>query len=138
MTPYAKYYIAICVIAVCIGLVPLFIADLQPRIREISVSSTLGDVLRTSVKIKVMAGVSIGTTLPIMVDAVLDKFSNIALVDLTNTFIVLMVIIVFGTSYLTLNDQYYMTYLHVTLFFVVKITFATIMHSFSRGVQWKP
>ena len=93
---YLNYYLAICIITICLGLTPLFIFDLQPRIHEISASNTLGNVLRTSVTIKVMAGISIGTTLPVMTDIVLDKISNISFVDLNYTFIILSGIIIFG------------------------------------------
>ena len=138
---YLNYYLVTCIVTICFCLAPLFISDLQPRIQEISVSGILGDVLRTSVTIKVMAGISIGSTLPVMVDILLDKVANISFVDLTNTFIVLSVIIVFGTLYLSLNDKYYMTYLYVTFFYMVMIiTTSSVLYSVSRGVvatQWK-
>ena len=142
MNYYFNYYLALCIIIIFIGLTPLFIVDLQPRIHEISVNGTLGTVLRTSVTIKVMAGISIGTTLPVMTDVVLDKISNISFVDLNTTFVILLVIIiVFGTSYLSLNDQYYMTYLYVSYFYLVTlITTSLIFYSISRGVvstKWK-
>eukprot|EP01036_Dinobryon_divergens_P028761 gene28761-37760_t len=90
---YLNYYLALCITTICLGLTPLFIVELQPRIHDIS-ASTLGNVLRTSVTIKVMVGISIGTTLPVMTDIVLDKISNISFVDLNNTVVVLLVLII--------------------------------------------
>ena len=139
---YSNFYLAIGILTIfCLGLSPLFIADLQPRIHEISVSGTLGNVLRTSVTIKVMAGISIGTTLPVLTDIFLDKISNISFVDLTNTFVVILGIILSSTLYLSLNDQYYMAYLYVSLLFMVTIiSTSAILQSISRGVvatKWK-
>ena len=132
---YRNYHLAVCILAVCICLVPLFIQELQPRIRAISERGSLGYVLRTSVTIKVMVGICIGTTLPVMVDIVLDKFSNISFSELTNTCIVLLVIFLSGTIYLSLNDQYYMAYLFVGLYFTVMITTtAAVLYSISTGV----
>eukprot|EP01035_Chromulina_nebulosa_P025843 gene25843-33768_t len=82
-----------------------------------------------------MAGICIGTTLPVMVDILLDKFSNISFFDLTNTCVVLLVIILSGTTYLLLNDQYYMAYLYVSLYYAVMITTTTaVLYSISKGV----
>eukprot|EP01036_Dinobryon_divergens_P024125 gene24123-32542_t len=82
-----------------------------------------------------MAGICIGTTLPVMVDILLDKFSNISFFDLTNTCVVLLVIILSGTTYLLLNDQYYMAYLYMSLYYAVMITTTTaVLYSISKGV----
>ena len=132
---YRNYFLAICILAVCICLAPLFISEFQPRIHATSQMGALGSVLRTSVTIKVLAGISIGTTLPVMVDIILDRCSNISFFDLTNTCVVLVVIILSGTMYLSLNDQYYMAYLYVTLFYAVMMTTtAAILYSISKGV----
>ena len=66
-------FLSICIFTVCLSLAPLFVSDLQPRIIEISRRGAIDHVLRTSVTIKVMAGVSIGATLPVMVDILLDR-----------------------------------------------------------------
>ena len=138
---YLYSYFAICIIAICFCLAPLFVADAQPQIHDISRSGSLGDILRNSVTIKVMTGITIGTTLPVMVDIFLDKVSKISFFDLTNTFLVLFVIDVNGALYLSLNDQYYMTYLYITLYGIKMIvTTAAILYTISRGViatQWK-
>eukprot|EP01036_Dinobryon_divergens_P024874 gene24874-33364_t len=131
---YRNYFLAVCLLAIFIGLAPLFISGLQPRIHATSDFGVLGSVLRTSVTIKVFAGISIGTTLPVMVDIILDRCSNISFFDLTNTCVVLVVIILSGTLYLSLNDQYYMAYLYVTLFYTVMITTtASVLYSISKG-----
>ena len=132
---YRNYHLAVCILAACICLVPLFIPELQSRIHAISERGTLGNVLRTSVTVKVMAGICIGTTLPVMVDIVLDKFSNISFSELTNTCVVLLVIILSDILYLSLNDQYYMAYLFVTFYFISMITTtAAVVYSISTGV----
>ena len=132
---YRNCFIAICIIAVCICLSPLFISELQPRIYSMSQRGSLGYVLRTSVTVKVMAGISIGTTFPVMADMILDNFSNISFFDLTNTCVVLLVIIMSGTLYLTLNDQYYMAFLYANFYYAVMITTTTaVLYSISKGV----
>ena len=132
---YRNYFLAVCIFAVCICLAPLFIQELQPQIHAISKSGSLGYVLRTSVTVKVMAGICIGTTLPVMVDIILDKVSNISFSELTNTCVVLLVIFLSGTIYLSLNDQYYMAYLYVTFFFASMVsTTAAVLYSISTGV----
>ena len=141
MDQFLKYYVMICIFTISLCLSPLFIPDLQPLIHETSLIGSLSYVLRTSVTIKVMAGISIGTTFPVMVDVFLDRVSDISILDLTNTFAVVSVIVVFGTLYLSLNDQYYMAYLYITFYYVVMIvTTSSILYSISRGViatQWK-
>ena len=132
---YRNYFLAVCIFAVCICLAPLFIQELQPQIHAISESGSLGYVLRTSVTVKVMAGICIGTTLPVMVDIILDKVSNISFSELTNTCVVLLVIFLSGTIYLSLNDQYYMAYLYVTFFYTSMVTTtAAVLYSISTGV----
>ena len=108
-------HLIICFVTICFCLAPLFITSLQPpRIHEMSKVGSLGEILRDSVTIKVLSGVTIGTTLPVMADIVLDKISNISFLDLTNTFLV--VIDVNGALHLMLNDQYYMAYLYIVLY----------------------
>eukprot|EP01035_Chromulina_nebulosa_P035401 gene35401-47580_t len=68
---------SICVVTLCIILIPLCLVDLQQRIRNISHTGSLGDILRTSVEFKVLEGVTIGSALPMLVDIVLDKSFNI-------------------------------------------------------------
>ena len=76
-----------------------------------------------------------------MADIVLDKISNISFLDLTNTFLVLLVIDVSGALHLILNDQYYMAYLFIVLYGIkMIITTSTILYSTSKGAiatQWK-
>ena len=135
MHQHLKYYVSICILTICLCLAPLFITDLQPHIRATSLMGSLGYVLRTSVTIKVMVGISIGTTLPVMVDVFLDRFSDISFLDLKNTFVVVSVIIVFGTMYLSLNDQYYMAYLYACFYYALMIvTTSSILYSISQGV----
>eukprot|EP01036_Dinobryon_divergens_P032345 gene32344-41909_t len=135
MHQYLKYHVTICILTISLCLAPLFIADLRPRIHATSFIGSLGYVLRTSVTIKVMVGISIGTTLPVMVDVFLDRVSNISFFDLTNTFIIVSVIVVFGTMYLSLNDQYYMAYLYVCFYYMVMIVAtSSILYSISQGV----
>ena len=135
-------HLIICFVTICFCLAPLFITSLQPRIHGMSKVGSLGEILRDSVTIKVLSGVTIGTTLPVMADIVLDKISNISFLDLTNTFLVLLVIDVNGALHLMLNDQYYMAYLYNIVLYGIKmiITTSTILYSTSKGAiatQWK-
>eukprot|EP01036_Dinobryon_divergens_P027822 gene27821-36656_t len=141
MSKHFYYHLTICIAATCLCLSPLFISELQPRIRSISQTGSLGDILRSSVTIKVSEGITIGSTLPVMMDIFLDKIENISVLNLTNTFIAIFVIITSGTLYLSLNDRYFMTYLYISLygFRMVSITSA-ILYSISKGViatRWK-
>ena len=135
------YHVTICFVVTCACLAPLLISDLQPRIHEISQTGTLGTILRTSVTIKVSEGIAIGSTLPVMMDIILDKIENISALNLTNTFVAVFAIIISGLLYLSLNDKVFMTYFYITLYGFRMLTITSaILFSISKGViatQWK-
>ena len=127
-------HLIICFVTICFCLAPLFSNPAYMKCQKL-VRYSLGEILRDSVTIKVLSGVTIGTTLPVMADIVLDKISNISFLDLTNTFLVLLVVIdVNGALHLMLNDQYYMAYLYIVLYGIkMIITTSTILYSTSKG-----
>ena len=141
MSKHFYYHLTICIAATCLCLAPLFISDLQQQIHNISRTGSLGDLLRTSVTIKVSEGITIGSTLPVMMDIFLDKIENISALNLTNTFVAIFVIITSGTLYLSLNDHYFMAYLYISLYGFRMLTITSaILCSISKGViatRWK-
>ena len=132
---------SICVVTLCIILIPLCLVDLQQRIRNISHTGSLGDILRTSVEFKVLEGVTIGSALPMLVDIVLDKSFNIPNLEIARLSLPQFVSVATAVIYLSTYNQYYATYLFTCCFTArVLVPSAVILHSLSKGTvatKWK-
>lgn len=132
---------SICVVTLCVILIPLFLVDYQQRIRNISQTGSLGDILRTSVEFKVLEGVTIGSALPMLVDIVLDKSFNIPNLEIARLSFPQFVSIVTAVIYLSTYEHYYATYLFTVCFSArVLVPSAVILHSLSKGTvasKWK-
>ena len=134
-------YSVICLATLCIILIPLFVVD-QDRIQYVTKSDSLGKTLRTSLVLKILAGVSIGSALPMLVDVILDKIFNIVTVmEVANFNLAQIVTIISATIYLSTYEQYYVAYLFTCCFSMkLLVPGAVILHYLSNGViatKWK-
>ena len=106
---------AICVITLCIIMTPFFYS--QQRIKIFSNADGFGDTLRTSVKLKILESLCIGTTLHVQVDLLLDKvFLASKWNAIFQRIISHTILMVTGIIYLSCYDQYYMPYLYTCCF----------------------
>lgn len=134
-------YSCICLGTLCIILVPLFFVD-QQRIHYITKTGSLGYTLRTSLVLKILAGVSIGSALPMLVDLILDKIFNIPnMMEVANFSLAQFVTIISAIIYLATYNQYYVGYLFTCCFSMkLLIPAAAILHFLSNGIiatKWK-
>lgn len=129
-----RIHTAISAITLFIIITPFFYS--QQRIKNFSIAGVFGDTLRTSVTLKILESLCIGTTLHVQVDLLLDK---VFLTSKWNTIfqriISHFVLMVTGIIYLSCYDQFYMPYLYTCCFSMKSIIpTSVILYSISKGV----
>ena len=70
---FNRLFSVIWILSACAIFIPLLFPDVQYRLAEISQAGSFGKTLQTSVLLKIFEGVSIGSTLPSLVNIFLDK-----------------------------------------------------------------
>ena len=131
-------YTAVWIVCLCCITAPLLSGDLLQRINSISQLGSFGDTLKTSVRLKIFEGISIGSALPSLVDIILDKVSNNSSVDIADHyqyFPMFMMMVAMGTMYLSWYEHDFMAYLYVCNFGLKTLTLTSVIaHSLSTGV----
>ena len=133
------YYLGIFSVSTIFILTPLFFAEDQ--LRHIAESSSLGRSIKQSITLKILEGVNVGCSLPMMVEMLLDKATNVPNMDIANRSSFQLISIMAGLLYLCLNDKYYMPYLYICCFSTRFMGGASIfLHAVSQGViakKWR-
>ena len=109
-------YVIIVAISVCAMIVPIFIQ--YTRLQNISNSGIVGVAIRTSTRLMIMESMSIGCTLPMLSDNLLDRFTdkNTKLtLSMWHRNLFLFTCSISGFLYLCLSDYYFMPYLYIVL-----------------------
>eukprot|EP01036_Dinobryon_divergens_P035639 gene35639-46228_t len=110
---------------------------MKHRVSEISHTGIFGKTLRTSVILKIFEGVSIGSTLPSLVNIFLDKISHHASdkSELGTHYFSLLVMFASGIVYLSCYEEDFTPYFYASSFCVKLQTFCSVvMYSVSNGV----
>ena len=130
-------FIIIWILSACAIFAPLlFSCVVQDRVIEISQTGIFGKTLRTSVLLKIFEGVSIGSTLPSLVNIFLDKISNASSKsELGSHYFSLVVMFATGIVYLSFYEEDFTPYFYACSFCIKLQTLCSVvMYSVANGV----
>ena len=114
-----KCYIFIVIWIVSAGLIfaPLLFPALKHRVSTISKIGSFGHALRTSVLLKIFEGVSIGSTLPSLVNSFLDKISYSSnKSQIGSHYVTLLFMFATGVVYLSYYEEDFISYFYASSF----------------------
>ena len=129
-------FVTVWVVSTSAILAPLLFSDMQQRVNAVAQTGIFGTALRKSVMLKVFEGVSIGSSLPSLINFFLDKISNISNnSELGNHFFSMCVMSVTGIMYLVWYEENFIPYLYACSFGIKLLTLCSVvMYSVSSGV----
>eukprot|EP01036_Dinobryon_divergens_P028253 gene28253-37169_t len=133
---FNRLFSVIWILSACAIFVPLLFPDVQYRLAEISQAGIFGKTLRTSVLLKIFEGVSIGSTLPSLVNIFLDKISHASSKsELGSHYFSLLVMFGTGIVYLSCYDNDFTPYFYASSFCIKLQTLCSVvMYSALNGV----
>ena len=90
---------------------------LPDRIEFFSKESVFEDALRNSITLKIFEGICVGSTFPMLLDILLDQFSNVrhSTTDITQRTIWLIALSSFSILYIACSNFFFMPFLYVFL-----------------------
>ena len=137
-------YIALVIVFTVLIIAPIFICD--KTVRSISDQGILGDTLRTSINLKIAESICIGSTLPMLSDIFLDRFSRGKEISgrmnmMQNRALFIIAFSMSSIIYLTLGDHEFMPFLYICLYRTkILIVGAVLFFAVSKGTvskAWK-
>ena len=112
----ALIYVMFVTVIIVVMFIPIFIQF--PEIYTVSNSGIFGDILRKSVRLKIMESISIGCTLPMLSDKFLDQVTDRntkMTLSMWHRILFLVAFFISSILYLNLSDTYFMAYLYIVL-----------------------
>ena len=112
----ALIYVAVMTVTIFAMFIPIFMQF--EGIRNVADVGIFGDTLKTSTRLKIIEGISIGCTLPMLSDSFLNKITDKDTKMNLSTWHRLLFLAILSISsvlYLTFSDKYFMPYLYILL-----------------------
>lgn len=113
----AFIYFVVIIVTVCAMFIPIFMQF--KGIHNVSVRGIFGDALETSSRLKIVEGISIGCTLPMLSDNFLNKVTDKDIRMTLSMWHRLLFLTIFSISsvlYLSFSDYFFMPYLYIILY----------------------
>lgn len=129
-----KFISSICLIISTIGyFLPLIFIDQLP---DYVIQSTLADTIRNKDNLRVAYLCSIFTTIPLIIDIILDLFSNFKNLNYNDRILILLMVIIPGILFIVYHDDDMYPYIAMGLF---KLQFSVMIHiTISYIVEFSP